>query len=167
MTGLNINEGVINRMKRLVVFTLDEQQYALHLSFVERIVRAAAITALPEAPDIVLGVVNVKGMIIPVINIRKRLHLPERALDLNDRFIIAHTSKQLVALCADAVSDVVERPEREMITAEKIVPGMGDVEGVVKLEDGLIFICDIDKLLSFEEHQRLSSAVKKKAEGNQ
>ena len=157
MTEFKKAEGAINRMKRLVVFTLDEQQYALHLSFVERIVRAAAITVLPEAPDIVPGVVNVKGLIIPVINIRKRLLLPERALDLNDRLIIAHTSKQPVALCVDAVSGVVERPEREVITAEEIVPGMGYVEGVVKLEDGLILICDMDRFLSFEEHQRIEA----------
>ena len=67
-----------NPSNHIVVFTLDEQRYALHLLAVERVVRAVEVTALPEAPEIVLGVVNVKGRIVPVINVRRRFRLPER-----------------------------------------------------------------------------------------
>ncbi|MBF8302857.1 MAG: cheW40H-4 [Candidatus Dadabacteria bacterium] len=62
----------MDKLNQLVVLTLDEQRYALHLSAVERIVRVVEVTPLPKAPEIVLGVVNVQGQIIPVINIRKR-----------------------------------------------------------------------------------------------
>ena len=67
-----------NPANHIVVFALDEQRYALHLLAVERVVRAVEVTALPEAPEIVLGVVNVKGRIVPVINVRRRFRLPER-----------------------------------------------------------------------------------------
>ncbi len=62
----------MDKLNQLVVFAFDEQRYALHLSAVERIVRMVEITPLPKAPEIVLGVVNVQGRIVPIVNIRKR-----------------------------------------------------------------------------------------------
>src|SRR5437867_11439317 len=87
-----------NLANRLVVFSLDAERYGLRLSCVERIVRLAEFTALPKAPDIVLGIVNVQGEIIPVLNVRQRFGLPERELDLSDHLVIARTSKRKVAL---------------------------------------------------------------------
>jgi chemotaxis signal transduction protein len=66
----------MNKSIPLVVFTLDEQRYALHLDAVKRIVRAVEVTPLPKAPQIVLGVVNVQGKVIPVMNLRSRFSLP-------------------------------------------------------------------------------------------
>ncbi len=109
----------MDKLNQLVVLTLDEQRYALHLSAVERIVRVVEVTPLPKAPEIVLGVVNVQGQIIPVINIRKRFCLPEREMNLSDQLIIAHTSRRTVALAADAVSGVVERSEQEVIAFKR------------------------------------------------
>jgi hypothetical protein len=80
--------------RSIVVFNLDEQQYALHLAAVERIVRVAEITPVPKAPAIVLGVINVQGQVIPVINIRKRFRLPDREMSLSDHLIIARTAKR-------------------------------------------------------------------------
>jgi len=151
----------VDKLNQLIVLTLDEQRYALHLSAVERIVRGVEVTPLPKAPEIVLGVVNVQGQITPVINIRKRFRLPEREMNLSDQLIIAHTSRRTVALVADAVSGVIERSEQEVIAAEKVLPGIEYVEGVVKLEDGMILIHDLNKFLSLEEEQALDNAMKK------
>jgi len=74
---------------QLIVFTLDAQRYALHLSAVERAIRMVEITPLPKAPEIVIGVVNIHGAVIPVLNIRKRFRLPEREPDLGDQLIVA------------------------------------------------------------------------------
>ena len=71
----------MNGAIQLIVFTLNEQRYALYLSVVERIVRIVRITPLPKAPEIVSGVINVAGRIIPVLDTRKRFRLPERGLD--------------------------------------------------------------------------------------
>jgi purine-binding chemotaxis protein CheW len=81
-----------------VVFTLDERRYALYLPAVERVVPAVEVTPLPNAPEVVLGVINVQGRIIPVINVRKRFGLRERDIEPNDRFILARTSRHVVAL---------------------------------------------------------------------
>lgn len=150
----------MRKIDQVVVFTLEGQQYALPLSAVERIVHAVEITPLPKAPDIVLGMINMQGKIIPVINIRKRFRLPEREMKLRDQLIVANTSRQTVALVADEVSGVIERSEQEIISAEKIFPGMEYVKGVVKLEDGMILIHDIDKFLSLGEEKAINKAMK-------
>ncbi|MBI5328901.1 MAG: purine-binding chemotaxis protein CheW [Deltaproteobacteria bacterium] len=145
---------------QLVVFTLDRQRFALLLASVERVVRAVEITSLPKAPEIVVGVINVRGQIIPIFNIRKRFRLPETEIKLNDQIIIAHTSKRIVGIIVDSVHDIIECPEQDIISAEKILPGIEYVEAVVKLKNGLLLIHDIDRFLSIEEAKMLEDAVK-------
>ena len=152
----------MNRFNYLVLFTLDEQRYALHLSTVTRVVRTVETTSLPKAPDIIRGVVNVQGQVIPVVDIRKRFRLPEREMELSDQLIIASTSRRPVALIVDAVEGVIEHSNEKVITPEKILPGTEHIEGVMKLEDGLVLIHDLDKFLSLEEDKELDAALKKK-----
>jgi purine-binding chemotaxis protein CheW len=149
----------MNQVHQLVVFTLDEQRYAVPLSAVERIVRLVEITPVPHTPEIVLGVINVQGRILPVVNIRRRFRLPARELRLSDHLLIARTSKRTVALVVDAVSEVVTLSGHEMVAGEKILAHLGYVAGVVKRPDGLIFIHDLDKFLSLEEEQALHDAI--------
>lgn len=146
-------------MSPLIVLTLDDQRYALPLSAVERVVRVVEITALPDAPNIVAGVVNVQGRIIPVVNIRKRFLLPERDIALNDQLIISHTSRRPVALIADSVTGVVDCSEEDIVAAEAILPGLEYVEGVAKLKDGMILIHDLDRFLSLAEERSLTEAL--------
>jgi purine-binding chemotaxis protein CheW len=145
---------------QLVVFALDQQRYALHLSAVERIVQVVEVTPLPKASGIVLGVVNVQGRIIPALNIRKRFRLPDRDVNLSDRLIVATTSRRTVALVVDSVSGVVERPASEVVAAAKVLSNMEYVEGVAKLENGMVFIHDLDRFLSLEEESALGDAMK-------
>jgi purine-binding chemotaxis protein CheW len=147
-------------MKQLVVFALDEQRFALALASVERVARVVAFTSLPKAPAIVLGVINAWGDIVPVFDLRQRFRLPRREVNLSDQLIIARTSRQRVALVADAVSGVVEVPQEEIIAAEKIFPEIEYVQGVVKLQDGLVLIHDLDKFLSPREEKILDEALK-------
>ena len=152
----------MNASIQLVVFTLDSLRFALPLSAVERAIHIIEIIPLPKAPDIVIGVINRHGQIIPVVNIRKRFNLPEKEVNLNDRIVIAHSKKRLLGILVDNVAGVFEFPEHKIITADKIVSGIEYVEGVAKLEDGIILIHDIDKFLSLEEEKALTDAVNKK-----
>jgi len=148
---------------KLVAFAIERQRYALYLSAVEQIVRAVEITSLPKAPEIVAGVINLHGRVIPVLNIRRRFRLPEREISSSDQFIIARTSKRTVALCADDVSGVIECPEQEVESSREILPHMEYVEGVVKLDDGIVLIHDLDTFLSLEEEKKLDKAVDKRS----
>jgi purine-binding chemotaxis protein CheW len=144
---------------QLLLFTLDDRRYALTLSSVDRVIFMVDITPLPKAPASVLGVVNVAGAIVPVYDLRKRFGLPERETNISDNLIITTTSKQKAALVADNVRDVLEVPEEKLITAEKIFPEMEYVKGVVKLQDGLVLIHDLEKFLSSEEERLLDGAL--------
>ena len=117
------------------------------------------VTSLPRAPEIVLGVVNVQGRVIPVLNLRRRFRLPERGFALADQLIIARTARRPVALAADAVAGVLEYSAQQAVEAHDIVPGIEYVEGVVKLADGLVLIHDLDKFLSLEEETALERAI--------
>lgn len=155
----------MKQSNQYVVFTLDGQRYALYLSTVERIIRVVEITPLPKAPEIVLGIINIGGQIIPAVNIRKRFRLPERELNLSDVLIITQTPRRTVALMADDVSGVIEGPEQDITEAKEILPRMEYVKGVVKLKDGMILINDLDKFLSLEEEKALDDAMSKKLKG--
>lgn len=149
----------MERPNQLVVFTLDDQRYGVALSAVERVTRIVDITPMPKAPDIVLGVVNVQGRVIPVINLRRRFRLPERGIALTDQLIVARTARRPVALVADAVAGVFEYSEQESVGAKDVLPELEHVEGLVKLDDGLILIHDLDKFLSLEEETVLDRAL--------
>jgi purine-binding chemotaxis protein CheW len=149
----------LNSPGQLVVFSLDERYYALDLSVVERTVHMVEVTPLPQAPEIVDGVINVQGRVIPVLNIRKRFRLPERPAALSDQLLIARTERRTMALTVDAVCGVVERSEQEIIKPASVLPGIEYVKGVVKFADGMIFIHDLDDFLSLEEENALESAI--------
>lgn len=146
----------------LVVFTLDERQYALHLDAVARIVRAVDVTPLPKGPEVVLGVINVQGQILPVVDVRRRFCMAERELDLSDHLIIARTSRRGIVLVVDTVIDVIAYSKESLSPAEEIVPGLEYVEGILKLENGAIVIVlrhDLDAFLSFDEQRMLEEAI--------
>lgn len=145
---------------QLVILALDEQRYALRLSAVGRIVRRVEISALPKAPEIVLGVINLQGRIIPVVNLRRRFRLPEPGARLSEQIVIADTARRTIALVVDAVLGVIAQAPEEVIAAEELLPGLEYVEGIVKLADGMVFIHDLDAFLSLDEEQVLDEALK-------
>jgi purine-binding chemotaxis protein CheW len=152
----------MNRLMRIVLFSLDEPRYALLLSTIERVVRAVEITPLPNAPAIIQGAINVQGRIIPVVNIRERLKLPAREMSCNDHFIIARTQRRSVALVTDYVADIREIADGETGSTGQSLPFIEYLHGVAKIEDNLILIYDLDTFLSLDEEQMLDKAI----EGN-
>lgn len=146
----------------LLVFMLDGQRYALALSCAERVVRVAEITPLPEAPDVVQGIINYKGQVLPVCSVRRRFGFSDIEINLSHQFIIARASKRAVALLVDDVSGVMERVEKEIVPSAHVLPEIKYVRGVVKLEDGLVLIHDLDAFLSLDEEEKLACAMKEK-----
>jgi len=126
---------------------------------VERVVRAAAITPLPKAPEIVLGVLDFQGQVIPVINLRRRFRIPERALRTSDQFVIARARLVTVALAVDGVESVLEESAREVVAPNDILSGTGFLEGVTRTADGLVLIHDLATLLFPEEELLLARAL--------
>jgi len=157
--GFIDGEKPVKRLRKLVTFNLDDRKFALYVSAVQRIIHVVEVTLLPRAPEVVSGIINLQGLVIPVFDIRRRFHLPAREMQLSDRMIIANTAKRTVALLVDSVNDVIEIPEEEIIAAEQILPELEYVEGVVKTEDGMILIHDLERFLSLPEEKVLDEAL--------
>jgi len=144
---------------QLLVWTLDQQQYALPLAAVDRVVRAVAVTALPGAPDIVSGMINVRGTITPVVDMRKRLNLPPREIHPSDAVVLAHTSRRPVAFFVDSVSRLADYPDAAVVAAHSVTPGSDYIAGIAKSADGMTLIHDLDRFLSLDEEAAIEHAL--------
>lgn len=144
---------------QLLVFHLEGQKYALPLEAVNRIVRAAEVTPLPQAPEIVLGVLDVEGEVLPVLNVRRRFRLPERPIRVTDQFLLAQAGARAVVLIVDTAEAVMERLAHEIVEPSSVAPGLEHVRGVVRTSDGLVLIHDLERFLSLEEAAALDSAM--------
>lgn len=143
-----------------VVFSVDAARYALPLAAVERVVRAAQFTPLPLAPEVVLGVIDIAGHIFPVFNMRRRLRLPERPLLPSDQFLIARTRDRTVVLAIDTALGVIEQPGGDLVEAARLTHPLPQIRGVIRLEDGLVLVQDLEQFLSADEAGALSRAVR-------
>jgi purine-binding chemotaxis protein CheW len=150
----------MGELKHLVVFRLDEQRYALPLPVVDRIVRAVELTPLPRGPVIVLGIVDMAGQVLPVIDVRQKFGLPESPLTPAHHLLIAQTDRRSVALVIDEAQGLIEVPEADIVNTVEIVPNVEQIGGAVRLSDGLVLIQDLEKLLSLEEERGLDEALK-------
>ena len=136
------------RQDQILIFTLNEQRYAIPLGVVEMVVRMVAITPLPGGPEFIDGVINVHGKIIPVLNLRCRFGLPGRPAGFNDQLIILRCATRSFALIADMACDVWDCTEQMQTEAAEIIPDLPLLTAVVKLPDGLILLQDPEALLS-------------------
>ena len=144
---------------RILVFAIDDQKYAFQLSAVERIVRAVEVTPLPEAPAIVMGVINVHGRVLPVVNMRRRFHLSERAIDPDDQFVVARSSTITVALPVDITFGVVEDAAEERLAAAEILPDVNYVEYVLARDAEMIFVLDVETVMTDDEERALADSM--------
>jgi purine-binding chemotaxis protein CheW len=148
-------------MTNLVVFRLDELRIALLLTAVERIVCAVEVTPLPGAPAMVHGAIDMQGRILAVLNLRRRFRLPEREISPADQFVIASTVRRAVALVVDEAEGVIEVEQSAVIGSDQIVSDLEQFPGVVKLDDGLALIHDLEKFFSLDEAHALDAAMER------
>lgn len=146
-------------MEPLFLFSIEDRRFALELSCVERVVQAVAVTPLSDGPDAVLGVVNFHGVIIPVVDLRRRLGFPPRTVRLDDGMVIARTARRSLAFLVDTAFGVVESPEGGYTVGNDVVPGLEFVQGVVQIGDDLVLIHDLDRVLSIDEQDQLDRAL--------
>ena len=134
---------------QLVTFTLRNEEYAVDILNVQEINRITEITQVPNAPFYVEGVINLRGKVMPVINLRKKFGLEDKETDDTSRIIIMDIQGVTNGLVVDSVSEVLRIPTD---IVEPPPPMSSDIssnfiKGVAKLEDRLIILIDIDKLL--------------------
>lgn len=146
-------------MDNVTVFTLGERRLGLPLGSVDRVLRAVAVTPLPNAPAVVRGVIDVHGEIIPVVDLHLRFGLPAREIALDDNLLIARTRLRKVALLVEQVAGVVEIDSGDIVAAEFVAPGVEHFRAVARLPDGIVLIQDLDAFLSLDEERALDEAL--------
>lgn len=139
------------RPNQFVVFRLNDQYFGLKLSCVQRVVRSAEITPLPNGPEIIPGIVNIQGEIVYVVNTRRALGLPDRELDLSDQFILASASGRVVALVSDQVIGVQEFENDQVKIGDNLLSNSWRLYGVAKTEHQVILILDLDRMIQWDQ----------------
>jgi purine-binding chemotaxis protein CheW len=147
--------------QRIVVFSLDDGRFGFDVTAIERVLPAVAITPLPQAPAIVLGVFNLHGRVIPVVDVRRRFQLPERAVSPDDQFIVARAGSRTLALVVDATVGVLALSATDVVPPQSILAPLPHVRGVVRLPDGLVLVHDLETFLALDEAAALSGAMQR------
>jgi purine-binding chemotaxis protein CheW len=143
---------------QLVGFRIGRETFGVPIGLVREIVRMMEITAVPDAPDYVEGVINLRGRIIPVIDLRKRFREPGIAPDKRNRILVAEVEGRFVGLIVDAASEVLKLARGEIEPPPELLQenDLSYVTGLGKRNGKLIILVDVEKILSRGELGRLS-----------
>ena len=146
---------------QIVGFRIGNETYGVRIGSVREIVRVPAITSVPSAPETVEGVINLRGKIIPVVDLRKRFGQPEIKPDKKNRILVVELENKLVGLIVNAASEVLKIAPSEIEPPGNVF-SEGEssyVTGVGKLKGRLIILLDINKLLQRSEVKRLEEVA--------
>lgn len=147
-------------MENLVVFTLSEIKLAMTIECVDRVVNATEIQLLPNKFEHIEGTINLKGTILPVVNMRDVFQLPPKEIDLSDKFIIVHTSAMKLALHVDDVQGVVTSEQEQLIQGNQFILNNQKIEGIIKLNNERILITNIDQFVQVETIQKIKTYMR-------
>jgi purine-binding chemotaxis protein CheW len=138
--------------EHLATFYLDREEYGVDVRQVQEIRRVTEITSVPRAPRFIRGVINLRGRILPVLDLRTRLGLGEVAASRAARIVVVRVKDRLLGLLVDGASQVLKIPVSHVEPApEEVVQKGGDyIRGVAKLDDRLIILVDLERLLAHE-----------------
>ena len=138
---------------QLVTFRLQDERYGINVMQVQEVLRVSEIAPVPGAPPYVLGIINLRGNVVTVIDTRSRFGLMSTDIDGASRIIVIESEQQVVGILVDSVAEVVEVRLSEIDTA----PNVGNdessryIQGVVTRKDDLLIVVDLNKLLTNEE----------------
>jgi len=136
-----------------VTFRLADETYGINVMQVQEVLRVTEIAPVPGAPDYVMGIINLRGNVVTVLDTRKRFNLPATEQDDATRIVIIESGQNVVGVQVDSVAEVVELRRSEV----ELSPNVGNdesakyIEGVASINDELLILIDINKLLSAEE----------------
>ncbi len=142
-----------------VTFRLDNETYGVNVMQVQEVLRMTEIAPVPGAPDYVLGIINLRGNVVTVIDTRKRFGLEPRDVDDSTRIVITEIEQQVIGMLVDAVAEVVDVRMSEIETAPNV--GNDDssrfIQGVSSREGELLILVDLSKLLSADELKEMQA----------
>ncbi len=150
-------ENINVETRKMIIFQLEDEEYAVSVNQIGSIERLMPITRIPQTEPFVKGVINLRGVIIPVIDLRLRFNMQIAELNDNNRIIIAKFNEVEVGLIVDSANDVIDIPVDEIEPAPEVI-GTVDadyIEGVAKIENRLLILLDLPEVLSLQELDEL------------
>lgn len=134
---------------QLVTFRIGEEEFGVDIVAVKEIIRLMQITMVPRAPEFIEGVINLRGKVIPVVNMRKRFNKSQVTPDNSTRIVVMELDQKIVGFLVDGVSEVLRIPETTVEDPPPVVAGIGSeyIRGIGKLDNRLLILLDLDHLL--------------------
>ncbi|HHV61026.1 MAG TPA: chemotaxis protein CheW [Firmicutes bacterium] len=144
--------------RQLVVFKLGDEDYGIDIGSVREIITVQRITRVPRAPDFIEGIINLRGNVIPVIDLRKRFELPVVEHTRDTRIVVVEIGEHTLGVVVDAVSEVLRIPSDSIEPPSSIVVDVDSqfIEGIARLEERLIILLNMDRLLDKREVDELA-----------
>ncbi len=146
--------------RQLVVFQLGAELYGVEISRVHEIIRLQSVTRVPKAPAFVEGVINLRGKVIPVVDLRRRFGLPTAEHTRASRIVVVELGDQVVGIVVDGVSEVLRVNTAIVEPPSPVVAGIDSeyLHGIAKLTDRLVILLDLDRILGRDERRSLDVA---------
>ena len=144
---------------QVVSFHLGNEEYGVDISQVQEIIRMVEITHVPRAPHFMEGVINLRGQLIPIIDLRTRFGMGREKHTKNTRIVVTEIGSKRVGIIVDSVSEVLNLPIENVEDAPEMIAGVGTeyISGVGKLNDRLIILLDLQKVISSSEKAELET----------
>lgn len=156
--------AVVDSSMDVLNFEVDGRRYALPVSCVREVLRATAIVPLPKAPPVVQGIINIRGELVAVLDLRMRFGAARRPVRADEHFVVVHAGARTVALRADRAVGLLQVDDAALRPIEPVVARTEYVAGLATLTDGLVLIVDPAAFLSESEGTALSRALDTRAE---
>ena len=144
---------------QVVSFKLGSEEYGVDIAQVQEINRMVAVTHVPRAPQFMEGVINLRGQLIPIIDLRTRFGMPRTEHTKSTRIVVTEVGAKRVGMVVDSVSEVLRLPTDQIEDAPEMITGVDTeyIRGVGKIEDRLIILLDLAKIISGAEKRELDS----------
>ena len=149
--------------KQLVIFELGAENFGIEIASVEGINKMMEITKIPKAPDYMLGITNLRGIVLPVIDLQKRFGMDEQAQSDETRIVVANMDGVKIGMVVSAVSEVLTIDDKVVEPPPPMVSNVNSefIVGVAKIDKRLVILLDLAKVLSAEEKQQVSKITEK------
>ncbi|MCL4194464.1 MAG: chemotaxis protein CheW [Thermoguttaceae bacterium] len=153
----NLRESV--GTMQLVSFRLAQEEYGVEITKVQEIILMGEITRVPQTPDYIKGLINLRSTVIPIVDLRLRFGLAQEAASDETRIMVVNVAGKTIGIIVDAVSEVLRISKEQIAPPPPTVAGLGReyLTGLVKLENRLLILLDIDKILGSEEAAAIES----------
>ncbi|MDI3478766.1 MAG: purine-binding chemotaxis protein CheW [Thermoanaerobacterium sp.] len=144
-------------LNQIVIFKLNDEEFCVDIMDVLEIIRMQTITKVPDVPSFVEGIINLRGTVIPIIDLKKRLKLKLTNYDDDTRIIIIKINEKSVGFIVDSVTEVLHVENDSIKEAPDIIAGIGKeyIESVVSYDDRLIINLDLEKILTESEKREI------------